>query len=506
MKPSCFARKAWALRKASAQINSSLLLAAAATGAMGAGGRAMAETSLISAPVFVSMEALRGALEKSVPTSGSGSQPAKIGGAVSDDTFSWNFKREPMALSGAEGWLDTSTSASGVARVKGKARIIRGDLGRLLGKLNPTTVPFSASADIAADLRLRARPLLKENWRLDAEIQPSVRIREARIPILNITSLSVRGKLQDAIDPELRQLAAQLRQSLADDPFLENAARKAWDDLCRAHRVSVPADGAAGTPTDLWIIVRPVAFHAAQPVIDAAGLTIHLGVEAETWISGREEVLDCTPMPALSIGTAEPGVALQVPVQLDYATLSQTAGRIVGQTIDVGNGSLAVIPRDVRISGADGAVTVEIDADLRPDGFFGWLFGPTEGWVRLTSTPVLDAKKQEISFSQSRIEARSKDFDSLTRAIADLAQGQLVETFERNARFDLAKTAADAQAEVEQAAASLRAEGLGDAVVADASINELRLKSLVTNADGLIIVGVAKGLIRFDVREIPIGR
>lgn len=462
---------------------------------------AAADSSMLSAPVHVPIGVLNSALENAVPSGAAETRPARIGGAVHDDTLSWNFVRGPIALSGGDGWLDASTSARGSARLSGRATIVRGDLGRLLGKLNPTTIPFSASADIAADLRLRARPRLAENWRLDADIEASAQIREASIPILNITRISVRGELQREVDGKLRDLADELRRRLADDPFLENAARKAWTDLCKAHPV------ATGATADIWLVVEPIAFHASQPMIDAAGMTVALGLEAETRLLSYEQAPECRPLPPLRIDRAQPGLSLTVLATLDYAALSSALmAQIDDERIDVADGALTLTPRDLRLSSDGAALSVEVDVDVRPSGFWSWLFGSTRAWVRLTTTPRLDAAQQRLTFTDSGVEAKSDDFGDAAGNLAELAQSMLVRRFEEAAVVDLAPYATRARDDAEKAAQSLDTADLGGLAVETARIDPPRLESVTPGPDALELVMVATGELRLALRDIPIGR
>lgn len=259
--------------------------------------------------------------------------------------------------------------------------------------------------------------------------------------------------------------------------------------------------------SDLWLVVKPVTFRAAQPIIDASGVTFHLEVEAETRVSNIEEAPACGPFPSLVIGEPRAEVSLVVPARLEYGRLSTAVTpHVVGQTINIANGALTVAVRQAQLSGDAGAIEVDLHVDVRPRGIWSWLFGPKRAQIRLRTSPMLDREAQRLRFSRTQVDARSEDFLNAAGNFADLAQTMLIRWFEDQAIVDLADIGRRARADAERTVSSLRSEGLGGVLVEEARVDGLELTSVTSQTGSLEIVAVANGVVRLRVQEIPIGR
>jgi hypothetical protein len=91
--------------------------------------------------------------------------------------------------------------------------------------------------------------------------------------------------------------------------------------MCRA----IPLGKASAGVPDLWLEVRPVQAVAAQPRVDAAAVTLTVGVRAETRISPVESKPDC-PFPATVeiVPPIEQGrVSVGVPVDMPFTEVNK---------------------------------------------------------------------------------------------------------------------------------------------------------------------------------------
>lgn len=463
-------------------------------------------TSIIVVPIFLPMETLQSALEASIDSVYRDIKDETHRGEILGVGYQipyraqWQLERSPISIVGADNWLDASARVTGGASVRNRGGI----------------VPFQTSVNLSADARLRLRLQLEQSWRLNPEVQLFARLNTATIPVrvplptpLTPTdvNIDVRGTLQPEVDRMLNSLVQQFQRDIRANRFLEDAAELAWNDLCKSHPVAAVE---AGAPTDLWVVVRPIAFHAAQPLIDALGMTLTLGLEADTKLVTEAQAPECDTLPPLRIDEAEPGLSLIVPAELAYGVLSGVlTQQFVGQSIPVGNGALTLTPVDVRLGSEDASLNVVVEVDVAWRGWWAWwswLFGPTRASIELSTEPALDADNQVLAFKNSRISGRSNDALNVVGNLALLAQEALVSAFERAGVINLAPEAERAREAAERAAASLDTGGLGGLVVETASVDDVRLQSLEVGPQALKLTIVASGDLKLAIREIPIGR
>jgi hypothetical protein len=462
--------------------------------------------SSIMVPVTVPFDTLQRSLDAAVPRREAGQRQVQVAREVPRGaTLSWNFQRAGITLTGDSGGLRAGTTIRGQARIQGTAVLIRGDIGRLLGKINPSTIPFSAHADIVATTGLHIVPRLRPDWRLDARVDPQITLHEASIPILNLTRASVRGQLQPELDRQARKFADDLRAHLRRDPFLENAAREVWEDLCKAHPLPAPqtdveraeADDEANQP--LWLIVEPVTAHAGQPRISPDAVTLPVGLSARLRLSDRAEEPDCPPLPALSLDALDPGVSITLPVRASYERLArELQPLVIGQSLEIGSTGIMLTPVGVDVAAGDeGRVRVVVDAEVALPGFWQsvlqLLRGPRQVQVALEARPHLDTEAQVLTFTRTEITATSGNWASIMGLAVELAQSRLVATFEQTARLDLAAEAARARSEADRSIDAARQNGLGGLELSEARLTRLMLDAVAAGPDGVELIAVADG-------------
>lgn len=454
--------------------------------------------STISIPIAIPITTLRDALERAVPARESGVRPDPIGDPVRDDAFSWNFGRTPIAVAAGDGAITATTQISGTAQISGRVVLIRGDLGKLLGRLNPTNIPFSAHADISADATVTARPVVQPNWRIAPGLSASAQLREAEIPILDVTRISVRGRLQPEIDAKINALVAQLNARLANDRFLEEAAGKAWTDLCKAHPVSGPA-GTDGKSQPLFLVVRPTTPHLAPLSLSADRVVTTLGLTAETRLTDSAASLDCPPLPPIAPPPAESGFRLVVPVNLSYASLSsELARQITGKSIVSEDGKLTFAVTGARLAADGDRLRVSIGFEAAEQRYFG---ARVRGELQLRARPALDVRQQLLTFSDVALTAESQDALNsagfLARLVAPAAEAHLG----KKGVINLAREATRAREKAEAALRTAVEKKLGGLALSKGEINALELERLEVAANGISALATARGVLALDVIE-----
>lgn len=442
--------------------------------------------SVVVVPISVALADLQAALEKAAPQSEAGSRPDPIGNPVVDDTLTWEFRRTPISVAAQGDKLAASTSIGGVVRVQGSVRLIRGDLGRLLGGLNPTNVPFSAHADLSAEAILTAAPVLNANWTVNPRLTGTARVTEASIPIAGVTSLSVRGEVQPKLDEKVAQLVARLNARISADDGLRKAAARAWADLCRSHPISAP--GATGAK--LFLSVEPVAAHALPPRVEGDRLTLTVGVTAATRLGDTETPPACAPLPDIAPATAE-GLALDVPISLGYPTLSnaltEEARRKPVRTAD-GAFELAVGKVTLGPAGSEVIASVELKGSEKR-----WFGASYAGTVHLRAVPSYDPGSRILKLSALRLDTGSDASLSRHGATARLIAPLVIALVGSEISHSLASDLDRANLKVRQAIEELRSRRVPGLAVTRAEAGDVGIDAIEIGRDAMVFRTSAKG-------------
>lgn len=454
----------------------------------------LAHPTTIVATIVIAKEAIRQQLEQTIPREENGSQGDPVGMPVVDDVLSWHFARSDLRFGMGGGQIAVGTTIGGSANIRGNVRLIRGDIGKLLGKLNPTNIPFSATANVRISVDAAARPQLLPAWRLQPNLSATANVEEARIPILHVGDISVRGKLQDAINGKLGALRGQLEAAMRDDRRIEDAARRAWDQLCRAHPIDIDKDG----KPDLYLRVAPTLARATQPILDEAGLTIQVGIEANTEVSGDGGKPDC-PFPAVLqlLPLEKPRFDIALPAEIPFERLNELAKASLPSRHELPDYAVSAEIRSVKFSAADGGrLAVELDGSFSEKRF---LFGKTlTGAVTLRARPVLDDATQQLRFENATLDVRSQAFFGAAELLAKGAAPLLSQWVEQRLRIDIAKEAQKLPVIAQRAVEELTKKS--DALDIDAQFETPKLTAVEFDATRLRLIAEAHGRVSVKVK------
>ena len=159
--------------------------------------------STFSLPITISIKSFEDHLNKSAPKSERGTHPVRVF-RVPVGRIRWSITRTPISIAGRSGKLHLAS------RVKGR-------------------VSYGVSVDIAANANASTNLSIGSNWRVS---MPELRLRThlSRARLFNI--ISIRSLLQGPVNRQMNKLRNDIRTRLAKDRFLENAAKKAWAEVC----------------------------------------------------------------------------------------------------------------------------------------------------------------------------------------------------------------------------------------------------------------------------------
>jgi hypothetical protein len=374
--------------------------------------------------------------------------------------------------------------------------LLNEQLGKQMGNL--TGRALDQRADVRGNILLAARPALTPNWRLDPNLSGQATIGDANLSIaavkLNL-SREVKPLLDRAVGEQVNALQARLR----NDPFIEQAARREWAKMCRA----IPLGKAAAGLPDLWLEVRPVRAVAAQPKIDAAAVTLTIGVQAETRISPTESKPDC-PFPATVeiVPPMEQGrVSVGVPVDLPFTEVNKLIeAQLKGKTFPEdksGPVEVTIQRATVAASGDRLLISLRVKANEKKS----WFGLGAQADVHVWGKPVLDAAQQVLRLTDITLDVQSEEAFGLLSAAARAAIPYVKDALAENARIDLKPFAANARRSIEAALADFRAPQPG--VQVDTAITELRLAAIEFDAKTLRIIAEAEGSLKVAVSALP---
>ncbi len=469
-------------------------------------------TSVVIAPTAIALSAIRDALETQAPRDLSGKRDNPVGQLLQNAELGWTISRGPLALAGRPEGMTIVAPLNGAFRLTGQigsqignqvgnitgalGGVLSGALGQQLQDLSGRV--FDQRAEVRGNVVLAARPALLPNWRLEPNLTGQANIGESNLSLGGIR-LNLSREVKPLLDRAVGEQVAALQTRLRNDPSIELAARSEWAKMCRA----IPLGKAAPGVPDLWLEVRPTRAFAAQPKIDAAALTLTIGVQAETRIVPAASKPDC-PFPAALeiVPPLEQGrVSIGVPVDLPFTEVNRLIeAQLKGRTFpEDGSGSVDVTIQRATVAASGDRLLISLRVKAREKA--SWFGFGTEATVHVWGKPMLDRAQQVLRFAGIELDVESEAAYGLLGKAARAALPYLKDALAEQARIDLKPFAANARRSIEAAIADFRQSGQG--VQADAAITELRLAGIEFDSKTLRIVAEAEGTVKVAMSALP---
>jgi hypothetical protein len=468
----------------------------------------LAGTSTVLAPTAISLAAIREALDAHAPRDFSGQPQNPLSKFLSNAQLKFSVARGPLSVAGQPGVLVVTTPLTGsfealgtlTGGVSSGLNSVGGALGNLLGGNvgqqveNLAGKAFDQHANIQGAVTTTSRPTIAPNWRLAPNLAAQVSLVDVTLPIGGL-KLSVGNAVKPVLDKMVQDQTGRLEAYLRSDPFIENAARAEWANLCRA----IPLGAAASGMPNLFLEIRPLRAIAAQPKIDAQAVTLLLGVQAQTRIVPSQTKPDCPfpqvldLVPQANVGT----VNLAVPIDIPFTELSSLLeAQVAGKTYpEDGSGAFAVKIKQAAIAASGDRLLISLLVNVRKRGLFSF-FG-ADATVNVWGRPMLDQQNQILRFTDVTLDLQSNAAFGLLGAAAQAATPLLQKTLADEAVIDLKPFAAEAKKRIAAAIGDLAKQSPG--LSANVAISDLRLvgvayddKTLrvIANADGTANVAV----------------
>lgn len=468
----------------------------------------MSRTSTVIAPVAVSLAAIRDSLDAAAPRTLAGKRDNPLSEALGKVDIGWTLTRSPLNASGRPEGVTLSTQLTGILKATGQVASTAGGLtGALAGIVNSnigrqtqsfTTGLLDQRAEIRSNVLVTARPTLQPTWRIEPNLSGQVSVADGGLSIVGIkinVSNEVKPFIDRAVNDQINNLQAQLR----NDTTIERIARREWAKMCR----SVSFAAAGPSAPNLWLEMRPTRAFAAQPKIDAANVTLTVGVQAETRIVPAATKPDC-PFPAqLEIVPAiEQGrIAIATPIDIPFTEVNKILeAQIKGRRFPddpAASGDVTVLKASVAPSGDRLLISMRVKAREKKS-WFG--FG-AEANIDVWGRPVLDQAKQVLKLTDISLDVDSEAAWGLLGAAARAAIPYLKDSLAQNATIDLKPFAASARKSIEAAIADFQKQD--DSVRADTAVTGLRLVEIAYDSKTLRVIAEVEGTVKVAVSKLP---
>jgi hypothetical protein len=466
--------------------------------------------SNIIAPITIPLAAIREAADRAAPRNFAGKADNPVSQILQNADIGWTASRGPIAATGAQDVLSLATPLTGKLNVTGslssKATGAVGDaLGGLLGgnvakQIGSVNIKaLNASAEIKGNIVITSRPKLAANWRIEPNLAGQVTLSDSSLTVAG-ARVNVPAQIKPVIDKNVADQLAAAGARIHADPTFERNARIQWAKACRS--IPIQGNGAASSLPALWLELRPIRAIAAQPRVDAANLTLTLGLEAETRITSTQTKPDCPFPEKISIGPPMPGgVSVGIPIDIPFVDINKVLeAQLAGRTFpEDGSGSVDVIVKRAAVAASGDRLLISLLVNAKEKkSFFG--FGG-EATVHIWGRPVLDQAQQTLRLANIELAVESEAAFGLLGAAARAAMPHLQKALAEKATVDLKPFIGNAQKKIAASIADFQKNEDGVRVAAE--ITSLSLADIAFDSKTLRVIAEAAGTITVAITSLP---
>ena len=457
-------------------------------------------SSVVLAPVSISLAAIRDAADRAAPHDFTGKADNPATQILQNADIGWTASRGPITATGASDVLTLATPLTGTVNITGslssKATGAVGNaLGSLLGDKAAKQIgsinikELNAHADIKGTITMTSRPKLAAAWHFEPNLQAQVNLGDTSLSVAG-AKVNVPAQVKPVIDKNVADQMDALSARIRSDPAFEQNARAQWAKACRS--IPLQGTGASSTLPPLWLELRPTRAIAVQPRVDASAVTLTVGLEAETRITSEQTKPDCPFPDKISIIPPTPGgVNIGVPIDLPFTDLNkiletQFAGRTFPED---GSGSVDVTVKHATVAASGDRLLISLLVHAKEKkSWFG--FG-ADATVQIWGRPVLNPAEQTLRLTDVQLAVESEAALGLLGAAAREAMPRLQQSLADKAVVDLKPFATNAQKKV--AAAIEDFQKNEDGVRVAAEITSLRLADIAFDSNTLRVIAEAEG-------------
>jgi hypothetical protein len=468
-------------------------------------------SSVVVAPVAISLTAIREAAERAAPRNFAGKADNPVSQILQNADIGWTASRGPILATGTQDVLSLTTPLNGKLNVTGSLTskatgavgdaiggLLGADAAKHIGSVNIKAI--NASAEIRGNVVVTARPKLAQSWHVEPNLGAQVILGDTSI-VLAGARVNVPAQVKPVIDKTVGDQLNAVAERIRTDKTLERAAREQWAKACRSMPLQGTGTTASASLPALWLELKPIRAIAAQPTVDATAVTVAVGIEAESRITPTETKPNC-PFPE-KISIVPPtgaGVGIGVPIDLPFTELNKILeAQLIGRTFpEDGSGSVDVNVKRVNVSAAGDRLLISLLVHAKARSFFS--FG-ADATVHIWGRPMLDQKNQTVRLNDMELAVESEAAFGLLGAAARAAVPHLQRALMEKATIDLKPFAANAQKKIAEAIADFQKNDGG--VRVDANISRVGLSDIAFDSRTLRVIVEATGAINVYVSKLP---
>ena len=463
--------------------------------------------SVIIAPIAIALNAIGDIAERNTPRNFAGKADNPVSQVLQNADIGWSASRGAIVATGSQDVLSLATPLTGKLNVTGslsaKATGAVGDaLGSLLGgnaakQIGSVNIKsLNANAEIKGNVIITARPKFAAGWHIEPNLGAKVTLGDTSITVAG-ARVNVPAQVKPMIDKSVGEQINAMSERIRADQSLLRSARQQWAKACR----SIPLQAAGNALPALWLEMRPTRAIAAQPRVDAAAVTMTIGIEAETRITPTQTTPDCPFPDKISIiPPTAGGVSIGVPIDLPFTELTKVLeSQLTGRTFpEDGSGPVDVTVKGATVAASGDRLLISLLVHAKEKkSFFG--FG-AEAVVHIWGVPQIDQAQQTLRLGNVEIAVESEAAFGLLGAAARAAMPHLQRAIYERASVDLKPFAANAQNKLADVIADLQKNEDGVRVKAD--ITALRLTDISFDSKTLRVIAEAAGNISAAVSRL----
>jgi Domain of unknown function (DUF4403) len=466
-------------------------------------------SSIIVAPVTVSLAAIRDVADRAAPRTFAGKADNPSPQVLQNADIGWTASRGPIAVTGAQDVLSLTTALTGTLNATGSLSskatgAVSNALGSLLGSNAAKQIGsiniknINANADIKGSITITSRPKLAAAWHLEPNLAGQVTVGDSNLSVAG-ARVNVPAQVKPLIDKAVADQIDAVGQKIREDRAFERHARMQWDRACRS--IQLQGTGAASTLPPLWLELKPTRAIAVQPRVDAAAVTVTVGIEAETRITSAQTKPDCPFPDKISIiPPTSGGVSIGVPIDVPFTDINKIVeAQFAGRTFpEDGSGSVDVTVKHATVAASGDRLLISLLVHAKEKKSFLGFSG--EANVYIWGRPVLDQAQQTLRLTDIELAVESEAAFGLLGAAAREAMPYLQKTLADKASIDLKPFAANAQKKIAEAIADFQKNEDGVRVAAE--ITSLRLADLAFDSKTLRVIAEADGAITVNVTAL----
>lgn len=466
-------------------------------------------SSVVVAPVAISLTAIREAAERAAPRNFAGKADNPVSQLLQDADIGWTASRGPILATGTQDMLSLTSPLNGKLNVTGSLTskatgavgdaiggLLGADAAKRVGSINIKAI--NASAEIRGNVVVTVRPKLAQAWHVEPNLGAQVILGDTSL-VLAGAKVNVPAQVKPMIDKTVGEQLNAVGERIRTDKTLERAAREQWAKACRS--MSLQGTGTTASLPPLWLELKPIRAIAAQPTVNATAVTVTVGIEAETRVTTTETKPNCPFPDKISIvPPTTAGIGIGVPIDLPFTELDKILeAQLIGRKFpEDGSGSVDVTVERANVSAAGDRLLISLLVHAKARSFFS--FG-ADATIHIWGKPMLDQKNQTVRLNDIELAVESEAAFGLLGTAARAAVPHLQRALMEKATIDLKPFAANAQKKITEAIAEFQKNDGG--VRVDANISSVGLSDIAFDSKTLRVIVEAGGTMNVTVSKLP---